>query len=91
MNTRTIPPTGDAIRHKCGYIIPTQHEKNEWSRMATAAYARGINRVGHRYSAAAALPHAGMLEIERFDMLQQGYRAWLVFNDFAPAQALCGF
>lgn len=66
-------------------ITPNQHEKSEWSRMARAAYAADHNDVGHRYSAAAALPIAAQMTIARFDDLQGGYRSWLCWNDFAAA------
>lgn len=66
-------------------ITPTEHEKSEWSRMARAAYAAGRNGIGHRYSVAAALRRNEPMLPERFDDLQNGYRAWLCFNDFGPA------
>tara|TARA_R110000868_G_scaffold151523_1_gene376049 strand:+ start:452 stop:697 length:246 start_codon:yes stop_codon:yes gene_type:complete len=34
-------------------ITVTQHDKNEWSRMAKDAYANDVNYMGHRYSGAA--------------------------------------
>ena len=58
--------------------LPNQHEKNKWSRMATAAYSIGLNSIGHTYSVAASLPRDGTLTTERFDELQRGYRAWLI-------------
>lgn len=63
-------------------MVPTEHEKSEWSRMAQAAYKASLNPVGHRYSVAASLPKGGALPLARFDELQSGYRAWLVFNEF---------
>lgn len=63
-------------------ITPNDHEKAEWARMAQAAYRTGRNAIGHRYSAAAALRHNEPLPLPRFDTLQSGYRAWLVFNEF---------
>lgn len=53
--------------------------------MARAAYAAGRNGIGHRYSVAAALRRNEPMLPERFDDLQNGYRAWLCFNDFGPA------
>ena len=61
-------------------ITPTQHEKNEWSRLAQAAYAIGSNTVGHRYSGAASIPTNARLSDAQFDELQTGYRSWLVDN-----------
>ena len=66
-------------------ITVTQHVKNEWSRMATAAYAVNQNLAGTRYSVAASIPADTMLTCERFDFLQSGYRAWLVFNEYPQA------
>ena len=63
-------------------ITPTQHEKNEWSRMATAAYGASVNSVGHSYSIAASLPNIGTISVAYFDQLQAGYRAWLVDGAF---------
>lgn len=67
-------------------MVPSQHEKNEWSRFATAAYANDRNDIGHRYSAAASLRNSEAMPTERFDALQADYRAWLVFNEW-PAVA----
>lgn len=61
---------------------PTEHEKREWSRMATAAYSSGRNPIGHRYSMAATLFRGEPMDLQRFDALQNGYRAWLVFNEW---------
>jgi len=66
-------------------MTPTQHEKNEWSRLAQHAYAYGHNAIGHRYSTAASLPHEGRLSVERFDLLQAGYRDWLVRGSLTAA------
>jgi hypothetical protein len=59
-------------------VRPSQHEKNEWSRLATWAYARGWNDLGHTYSAAASLPHDGTVSIWYFDRIQTLYRQWLI-------------
>ncbi len=64
-------------------ITVSQHVKNEWARMAQAAYTLGFNRNGHRYSAAASLPNGTQLACTVFDSLQHEYRAWLCFNEFA--------
>lgn len=69
---------------ECPTITPTEHEKSEWSRMARAAYAVRRNSIGHRYSVAAALRRNEPMRLARFDELQNGYRAWLCFNDFWP-------
>jgi hypothetical protein len=61
-------------------MTPTQHEKDEWSRLARAAYDAGRNDVGHHYSAASSLPRDARIRLAYFDALQEGYRAWLVFN-----------
>lgn len=63
-------------------ITVTQHEKNEWSRMAQAAYASGRNRTGHRYSAFAALPNNAQLRTDVFDTLQHNYRNWLTVGEY---------
>lgn len=57
---------------------PTEHDKREWARMAADAYKSGRNGVGHRYSAAAALPAGATMPTPRYDALQVGYRSWLV-------------
>lgn len=57
---------------------PTEHEKNEWARMAQDAYAKGFNAIGHRFSAAAALPRGEKIPTARFDSLMADYRAWLI-------------
>lgn len=57
---------------------PNQHEKNEWSRLAQAAYAIGLNGVGHKYSVAASIPRDGAINAAYFDELQTGYRSWLI-------------
>ena len=62
-------------------ITPTEHEKAEWSRLARAAYKSGLNPIGHRYSAAAALRRGECIPIVRFDALQAGYRAWMCFGE----------
>ena len=63
-------------------FTPTEHEKAEWSRMAKAAYASNRNPIGHRYSMAATLFRGEPMDLRRFDSLQDGYRAWLVFNEW---------
>ena len=56
-------------------VTLTQHERNEWIRMAKAAYAKGHNDIGHVYSAAAA---KASIPVAQFDSLQRDYRAWLI-------------
>lgn len=65
-----------------GGMVPSQHDKNEWSRLAQAAYAAGRNDVGHRYSVAASLRTGEPLPLRFFDELQTGYRGWLVFGEW---------
>jgi len=59
---------------------PNDHEKREWSRMATAAYRKGFNAVGHRYSVMSSLKRDETMPLSVFDMLQDGYRAWLTYG-----------
>lgn len=68
-------------------ITPTRYEKDEWSRMAQAAYAEGANQAGHRYSVAASLPSAAQITAEQFDGLQRGYREWLISGSFPQIAA----
>jgi hypothetical protein len=63
-------------------ITPTEHEKAEWSRLAQAAYKRGKNAIGHRYSVAASHPRNSSVSVTYFDYLQHGYRQWLVSNEW---------
>ncbi len=58
-------------------ITPTQHEKNEWTRMAQAAYGADRNSVGHRYSGAASIVTGARIPVSCYDALQADYRAWL--------------
>lgn len=67
-------------------ITPNQHEKNEWSRLATAAYAARRNSIGTTFSVAASLPHAGQIRLDYFDALQASYRIWLVSGTFVEVQ-----
>lgn len=54
---------------------PTEHERAEWSRMASDAYKTGRNFWGHRYSVAATW---NAVRIGVFDTLQHHYRLWLI-------------
>lgn len=63
-------------------IIVTQYDKDQWSRMAQAAYREGHNEIGHRYSVAASIPAYTQLTVERFDALNIAWRRWLVFNEW---------
>lgn len=67
-------------------IAPSAHEKAEWSRLAQAAYAVNLNSIGHKYSGAASIPNNAAIDIGYFDLLQSGYRAWLLsgFANAAP-------
>ena len=60
------------------HITPTEHEKREWSRMATDAYKTGRNAIGHRYSMAATLCIGEPCTLAWFDSLQNDYHAWLI-------------
>ncbi len=60
------------------FITPTGHEKAEWARLAQDAYSRGLNHIGHKFSAAASLPRACQIDIPTFDAMQKVYRAWLI-------------
>lgn len=66
-------------------ITPTQHEKNEWSRCAQAAYKAKRNDVGHKLSMAAALRNNESVPLGFYDSVQTVYRKWLVFNEL-PVQ-----
>lgn len=63
-------------------MTPNAHEKAEWSRMAQAAYASGLNTIGHIYSAAASAPEGRGVGLYYFYRLQAGYRAWLCDGRF---------
>jgi hypothetical protein len=60
----------------------TAFEQSEWARMAQAAYRTGRNRVGHRMSAAAALPQGYLMPCRVYDGLAHAYRRWLIANEF---------
>ena len=62
-------------------MTPTDHARQEWARFAQAAYNAGRSDIGHRMSVAASRPS---LDIHEFDARGSEYRAWLVFNEFAP-------
>ncbi len=64
-------------------ITVTEHNKAEWSRLAQGAYLHGNrNSFGHRYSMAATLRVGEKMDLDTYDMLQEGYREWLI-NGFA--------
>ena len=58
----------------------TEHTRNEWSRMAKAAYASGHNDIGYRFSVAAT--HK-TLPVNRYDFLMIEFRDWLCWNKWA--------
>ena len=58
-------------------ITITQHERNEWSRLAQDAYRTGHNAYGHRFSAAAAC-WPERVSCAAYDRHQAIYRAWLL-------------
>jgi hypothetical protein len=60
-------------------IVPTEHEKAEWSRLAKAAYASDRNDIGHTFSMASGCCLIGQaITLSRFDYLQSIYRQWLI-------------
>lgn len=56
-------------------MIITEHNRNEWHRMAQDAYNHYRSFEGHRYCVAAT---RRTLPIAVFDTLQQNYRLWLI-------------
>lgn len=67
-------------------IYPNQAERAAWKEVAHAAYRAGLDNIGHRYTVAATLPDDSSMTVRHFDSLQRGYRAWLLSNDWTPAQ-----
>jgi len=64
-----------------GVIIPTEHDKREWSRMAQDAYSKGFNSIGHRFSMASACVGIGQAVAWKwFDEIQSEYKSWLCFG-----------
>lgn len=61
-------------------MIPTEHEKSEWSRLAQDAYSKDRNDIGHRFSIAASAKAGVEFELTYFDELQGEYRQWLNFG-----------
>lgn len=60
-------------------IVPTEHEKSEWSRLAQAAYAVDRNDLGAKFSVSAACCGVGQsIPLHRFDELRRIYRQWLI-------------
>ena len=59
-------------------IVPTEHDKREWSRLAQAAYACDRNELGHKFSMAATLRIGEPCTLAFYDTLQGIYRAWLI-------------
>jgi hypothetical protein len=64
------------------FIQPNQNIKNEWARMANAAYKAYRSDIGHRYSSFSALPNDATIRIDVYDTLQANYRRWLIDNQF---------
>lgn len=67
---------------------PTEHEKAEWSRMATKCYAKGHNALGTRMSVAASVRQHGTIPIENMRWLQNAYRDWLCFDEYADPDTM---
>lgn len=58
-------------------MIPTEHEKSEWSRLAQDAYRHDLNGIGHRFSIYASMKRGEQMPIGLFDVMQSEYRQWL--------------
>lgn len=82
-------PQPERIRG-AGVMVPTDHEKSEWSRMARAAYADDWNATGHRFSAAASLESGRSIPLHQFDDLQAEYRSWLIGGFYRVVVFTCG-
>jgi hypothetical protein len=65
-------------------VTVTEHEATEFSKAATAMYARGENATGHLLSAVAAKRST---TIEQYDRAAKAYREWLVFNEPKPTRS----
>lgn len=59
-------------------MTPIQHEKNEWSRMAQAAFHAGLNDIGNRFSELASISEGESMPLAEFYAVQDQYRAWLI-------------
>ena len=59
-------------------ITVLDSNRTEWARMAQDAYRCGRSEIGHRYSAAAAMPNGTELADRAYDALMAPYRAWLI-------------
>lgn len=59
-------------------ILVTEHNMNEWHRMAQDAYNTGRSAMGHRYSVAAAVLTGKLVSPAVYDGLQINYRRWLI-------------
>jgi hypothetical protein len=58
-------------------IVPTEHEKAEWARMARAAYAEDKGQIGSYFAGLAAMRQGQAISLSAFDSAQRDYRAWL--------------
>lgn len=67
-------------------MIPTEHEKSEWSRLAQNAYGLDLNDIGHKFSGYASLRRGEAIPLSRFDSLQSEYRQWLVSGFALPCK-----
>lgn len=63
----------------------TSFEQQEWTRLAAAASRSAHHDVADCY-ARAALRCGSLIPLPDYDALAHGYRAWLVFDDYQPAQ-----
>jgi len=66
-------------------ITPAENMKPEFARFAQAAYAKGHKELGHKLSAAAALPYRAEMSLRSYYDLAEAYRAWLVFDEYPEA------
>lgn len=55
------------------YQHPTDLERSNWARLASAAYKAMRTSIGHRYSVAATRDRIATVD---FDRLQNGFRRW---------------
>ena len=59
-------------------MVPTEHEKAEWSRLAQDAYANDRNDLGAKFSVSASYLKGESMTLAKFDELQRIYRQWLI-------------
>ena len=62
-------------------VVPTDADKQEWYELATWAYSERRNKIGHRYSMAAAYRNGEEMDGLYYHYLKQGVKFW---RDGAP-------